>query len=177
MRQIVSIGRLCTCLIACEVLCNDVQGEERATLALASQGASPKLTLQRSDMIMYSAKVIPGNDKKVRKMFNRLSVIGSKLANNPDDGLHTSGHAKQGELSELLKIVKPQHFLPVHGEAEFLYRHAEMAKSLGCRNTEVIRNGQMLGVGELRNREHVSSGSLAESSSRGKNIGMEVRLS
>jgi hypothetical protein len=59
----------------------------------------------------------------------------------------------------VLKLVKPQHFLPVHGEATFLYAHAELAQTLGCMNTTVIRNGQMLGVGELRNRNHVSSGS------------------
>lgn len=64
----------------------------------------------------------------------------------------------------MLKLVKPQHFLPVHGEATFLYAHAELAQTLGCMNTTVIRNGQMLGVGELRSRNHVSSGSTVSAS-------------
>lgn len=61
----------------------------------------------------------------------------------------------------MLQLVKPRHFLPVHGEASFLYAHAELAQDLGCRNTTVIRNGQMLGVGDIRSREHVSMGTAA----------------
>lgn len=72
-----------------------------------------------------------------------------------------SGHAHQSELREVLQLVKPRHFLPVHGEAAFLYAHAELAQDLGCRNTTVIRNGQMLGVGDIRSREHVSMGTAA----------------
>lgn len=72
-----------------------------------------------------------------------------------------SGHAHQAELQEVLQLVKPRHFLPVHGEAAFLYAHAELAQDLGCRNTTVIRNGQMLGVNDIRSREHVSMGTAA----------------
>jgi mRNA degradation ribonuclease J1/J2 len=63
----------------------------------------------------------------------------------------------------VLKLVKPRHFLPVHGEAAFLYAHAELAQNLGCRNTSVIRNGMMLGVSDIRNNEHVSMGTAAVS--------------
>ena len=58
-------------------------------------------------------------------------------------------------------MVKPKHFLPVHGEAAFLYAHAELAQDLGCRNTSVIRNGEMLGVSDIRNNQHVSMGTAA----------------
>lgn len=61
----------------------------------------------------------------------------------------------------MLELVKPRHFLPVHGEAAFLYAHAELAQGLGCRNTTVIRNGQMLAVHDIRSREHVSMGTAA----------------
>lgn len=59
----------------------------------------------------------------------------------------------------MLKLVKPEHFLPVHGEYAFLCAHAELAIDLGFRNTSVIRNGQMLGVTPLRNARTLSSGS------------------
>lgn len=72
-----------------------------------------------------------------------------------------SGHAYQSELQEILKTVKPKHFLPVHGEAAFLYAHAELAQDLGCRNTSVIRNGELLGVSDIRNKQHVSMGTAA----------------
>lgn len=76
-------------------------------------------------------------------------------------GLCCSGHAYQSELEEILQTVKPKHFLPVHGESAFLYAHAELAQDLGCRNTSVIRNGEMLGVSDIRNKEHVSMGTAA----------------
>jgi mRNA degradation ribonuclease J1/J2 len=66
-----------------------LQGEDRAQLNLASMEASTKLKLQKSDMILYSAKVIPGNDKRVMKMFNRISSFGARVEANRADGLHT----------------------------------------------------------------------------------------
>lgn len=66
-----------------------LQGEDRAQLNLASMEASTKIKLNKSDMILYSAKVIPGNDKRVMKMFNRISNLGPKVSANRADGLHT----------------------------------------------------------------------------------------
>ena len=70
---------------------------------------------------------------------------------------------RREELAEVLKLVKPQHFLPVHGEYAFLCAHAELAIELGFRNTSVIRNGQMLGVTPKRNAKTLSSGSATVS--------------
>ena len=61
------------------------------------------------------------------------------------------------ELEEVMKLVKPQHFLPVHGEYAFLTAHAQLAQDVGIRNTSVIRNGQMLGVHHRRNGNVVST--------------------
>lgn len=137
------------------------QAEPRAALALASRRASHLLKLRTSDLLLYSAKVIPGNDTKVMQMMNRIAELGPEIAMGRDEGLHTSGHAYRGELEELLRFVKPQHFLPVHGEYAFLCAHAQLARENGVKNTSVIRNGQMLGVYERRNKNTVSSGSMA----------------
>eukprot|EP01023_Acetabularia_acetabulum_P007819 TRINITY_DN13410_c0_g1_i7.p1 TRINITY_DN13410_c0_g1~~TRINITY_DN13410_c0_g1_i7.p1 ORF type:complete len:474 (-),score=78.99 TRINITY_DN13410_c0_g1_i7:289-1710(-) len=133
------------------------QGEERAALQLASIDQSPKLKFQDKDLILYSAKVIPGNDTKVMQMMNRISQRGPKIAMGRGELLHSSGHAYREELSEVLKLVKPQHFLPVHGEYAFLTAHAELAQDLGIKHVEVIRNGEMLGVEQKRNNDQFSS--------------------
>lgn len=65
-----------------------MQGEDRAVLNMASMEASTKLKLQPDDLLVYSAKVIPGNDKRCMKMFNRISAMGLRIANNRADGLH-----------------------------------------------------------------------------------------
>ncbi|XP_058102274.1 ribonuclease J-like [Magnolia sinica] len=134
------------------------QAEPRAALNLASFGSSHSLKLGKDDMILYSAKVIPGNENRVMKMLNRITELGPTIVMGKNEGLHTSGHAYRGELEEVLNIVKPQHFLPIHGELLFLKEHELLGKSTGIHHTTVIKNGEMLGVSHLRNRRVLSNG-------------------
>ncbi|MQL78774.1 hypothetical protein Taro_011208 [Colocasia esculenta] len=137
------------------------QAEPRAALNLASFGSSHSLKLNKDDIILYSAKVIPGNETRVMKMLNRISDIGSNLIMGKNAGLHASGHAYYSELEEVLRMVKPQHFLPIHGELLFLKEHELLGKSTGIKHTTVIRNGEMLGVSHLRNRRVLSNGFMS----------------
>lgn len=140
------------------------QAEPRAALNLAAFGASPFLKIQPEDLILYSAKVIPGNEARVMKMMNSLAGFGCEIAMGRGENLHTSGHAYQEEQKEVLKMVNPQNFLPVHGEYAFLQAHAAMAEDeCGIKNTNVIRNGQMIGFGAKRNAKQVGElGSLSK---------------
>lgn len=137
------------------------QAEPRAALNLASYGGSHSLKLAKEDVILYSAKVIPGNESRVMKMLNRISEIGSTIVMGRNEGLHTSGHGYRGELEEVLKLVKPQHFLPIHGELLFLKEHELLGRSTGIRHSTVIKNGEMLGVSHLRNRRVLSNGFIS----------------
>ncbi|CAK9236232.1 unnamed protein product [Sphagnum tenellum] len=134
------------------------QAEPRAALNLASLGTSRLLKLQKEDVVLYSAKMIPGNETRVVKMMNRIAELGPTITMGRGDNLHTSGHAYRGELEEVLRLVKPQHFLPVHGEFAFLKEHELLGKASGIRHTAVIKNGEMLGVAPLRNGRVLSSG-------------------
>lgn len=134
------------------------QAEPRAALNLASMGSSRLLKLHKDDVILYSAKMIPGNETRVMKMMNRIAELGPNLVMGRGENLHTSGHAYRGELEEVLRLVKPQHFLPVHGEFAFLKEHELLGKAQGIRHTTVIKNGEMLGVAPLRNGRVLSSG-------------------
>ncbi|WCJ36241.1 Ribonuclease J [Euphorbia peplus] len=137
------------------------QAEPRAALNLASYGTSHSFKLNKEDIILYSAKVIPGNETRVMKMMNRISEIGSSIIMGKNEMLHTSGHGYRGELEEVLRIVKPQHFLPIHGELLFLKEHELLGKSTGIQHTTVIKNGEMLGVSHLRNRRVLSNGFIS----------------
>merc|ERR1711977_750472 len=119
-------------------------------------GASPILNIQQEDLILYSAKVIPGNESRVMRMMNSLAGFGCDIALGGEENLHTSGHAYQEEQKEVLKMVNPQNFLPVHGEYAFLQAHANLAETeCGVKNTNVIRNGQMIGFREKRSKSQV----------------------
>ena len=136
------------------------QAEPRAALSLAAFGASPILNIQQEALILYSAKVIPGNESRVMRMMNSLAGFGCDIALGGEENLHTSGHAYQEEQKEVLRMVNPQNFLPVHGEYAFLQAHAQMAKEeCGIRNTSVIRNGQMIGFGAKRSARQVGDAS------------------
>ncbi|KAK3275860.1 hypothetical protein CYMTET_16025 [Cymbomonas tetramitiformis] len=135
------------------------QAEPMAMLNMASKGASRLLELTDTDTLLYSAKTIPGNEKRVMRMINKVSSLGTEIVMGNQTGLHTSGHAHRGELEEILQLVRPQHFLPVHGEYAFLIAHEQLAKETGIVHTDVIRNGGMIAVGDRRSRNEISSGS------------------
>ena len=137
------------------------QAEPRAQLSQAAFGGSRLITLQEDDLVLYSAKMIPGNEKRVMRMMNAIAERGPEIAMRREDGLHSSGHAYRDELEEVLKMLHPEHFLPVHGEYAFLKEHEALARSCGVSHTTVIGNGQMLGVTPLRNgRAHGTMGNL-----------------
>ena len=82
-----------------------LQAEPRAALNLASQSLSENLVIRPDDMILFSAKAIPGNEKRVQKMLNSLSNLGALIVNGRNDGLHASGHAYSGEQEEVFIII------------------------------------------------------------------------
>lgn len=137
------------------------QGEDRAQLALASRGSSRLLTLQPTDLLLYSAKMIPGNEKRVMRMMNEIAKKGPQIAMGRDDLLHSSGHGYKDELDEVIKLLKPEHFLPVHGEYAFLKAHEQLARQSGVMHTTVIGNGEMLGVTPLaKKKQHGTLGNF-----------------
>ncbi|CAI7898123.1 unnamed protein product, partial [Closterium sp. NIES-54] len=111
------------------------QGEPRAALNLASYGTSKMLQLNADDTVLYSAKMIPGNETRVVKMMNRIALQGPRILQGRQHGLHTSGHAYSEEQQEVIRLVKPQHFLPVHGEYAFMKEHELLAQRQGIRHT------------------------------------------
>ncbi len=128
------------------------QAEPRAMLSRAAYNGAKNLKLTEGDLLIYSAKMIPGNEKRVMKMLNAIAQRGPELAVGRGEVLHSSGHAHRDELTEVLQLVRPQHFLPVHGEYAFLKMHEALGRAAGVRHTAVIQNGQMLGCGALRSR-------------------------
>ncbi|KAG6518989.1 hypothetical protein ZIOFF_022476 [Zingiber officinale] len=114
------------------------KAEPRAALNLSSFGGSYSIKLGKDDLVLSSAKVIAGNETRV-KMLNLITELGPTTMIGKNAGLHTSGHAYREELEEVLKIVKPQH-LPIHGELLFLKEHELLGKSTGIWHTTAVKN-------------------------------------
>jgi len=133
-------------------LCTGSQGEARAALSRIAADQHPQVTLSRGDLVIFSARTIPGNEKEVGRVMNGLIDQGIEVITDRTHLVHVSGHPRRAELAELIGWVKPKILIPVHGEALHLSEHAKLARSLGvpevvqCRNGDLVRLAPSAGV-------------------------------
>lgn len=109
------------------VLIAGSQGEARSALTRTSIGEHGQITVNSTDLVIYSSKMIPGNEKDIQRVINNLVRCGATVYHEGNSNVHISGHAMQEELEEILRLTRPQFFIPVHGEYRFLARHAQLA--------------------------------------------------
>jgi ribonuclease J len=126
------------------LLCTGSQGENRAALARIAAGDHRNIALAQGDMVIFSSRTIPGNEKEVGAVLNNLADKDVEIVTDKDALVHVSGHPRRGELEQLYKLVQPKVVLPVHGEPLHLAAHAAFAKEQGV--PEVIRgkNGDII---------------------------------
>ena len=126
------------------LLCTGSQGEPRAAIARISNDSHPAISLDRGDRMIFSSWAIPGNEREVNAIQNRLIDMGVEVITNKDELVHVTGHPRRDELRELYDWVKPDVLVPVHGEAAHLAAHARLAKEEGIKNVLEMRNGDMV---------------------------------
>ena len=162
------------------------QGEPMSALSRMASSEHRKVNIVEGDTIIISATPIPGNEKLVSKVINQLFKKGAEVIYGSQENIHVSGHACQEELKLMQTLVRPKHFIPVHGEYRHLKQHGELAIKLGLDPKNVVipdvgdvievtrsgikKNGSVisgqifvdgLGVGDvgnivLRDRKHLS---------------------
>ena len=121
------------------------QGEKTASLFKISQGDHPKIKLRPTDTLIYSARQIPGNERRVTAIINGFYRQGASLVDRPELTFHSSGHGNQRELELLIDLIAPQIFVPIHGDHRRLALHEQLAKRVGDRmTTEIIDEGQCI---------------------------------
>jgi len=130
------------------VICTGAQGEERAVLMRIAAKNHPHIKLKRGDGIIFSSSVIPGNERTVQILKDNLLRQGAKVFHYKMMDIHAGGHAQQDELKELIKIMQPRFFMPIHGQYSMLSLHGEIAKECGMdeRNIAIIENGDAIRV-------------------------------
>ncbi|MDP3763275.1 MAG: ribonuclease J [bacterium] len=130
------------------MIATGAQGEEFAALMRMSNSTHKFIKLNRTDTIILSSSIIPGNDRAVAKLKDNLYRHDSRIITYLDTDVHTSGHGKRGELEWIHKQVKYKFFMPVHGHHYMLKQHAELARTLGCpaENIIVPDNGSIIEI-------------------------------
>ncbi len=128
------------------IMCTGSQGEPSSIVGRLSAGTNRQFDLKEGDTVVLSSHPIPGNEETISKTINRLLRRGAKVIHDGIAPIHVSGHAAQEEQKLLINIVRPKHFMPIHGELRQLMRHAELAQQLGIdpENTIVAENGQIV---------------------------------
>ena len=137
------------------------QGEPRAALGRIA-GGTHDLKLSDGDTVIFSSRIIPGNEVAIGRIMNLLSELGVRIVTERQAHVHVSGHPGRPELIEMYNWVRPQIVVPVHGEARHLAEHARLALSHGIRHAVVQENGDVirLAPGEPEKLDEVRVGRL-----------------
>jgi ribonuclease J len=127
-------------------LCTGAQGEGSAVLMRIANHEHQFIRLKKSDTVVFSSSVIPGNERTVQFLKDELYRQGARVFHYKMMDIHAGGHAQREELKEMIKIMKPKFFLPIHGQYSMLLNHGEIAKEAGVpeKNVIVVENGKII---------------------------------
>ncbi|HJU28982.1 MAG TPA: ribonuclease J, partial [Candidatus Binataceae bacterium] len=125
-------------------LCTGSQGEGRAALARIAAGDHPTVSLGPGDTVIFSSRIIPGNDIAIFELQNKLAALGVEVLTERDHFVHVSGHPARDELAQMYRWVRPRIAVPVHGDLRHMSEHARLARSLQVPQAIVLQNGHML---------------------------------
>jgi ribonuclease J len=122
------------------------QGEPLSALAKLSNGTHPRIQIGPEDVVVLSSRFIPGNERTINTLVNRLYKLGAEVFYDAVAPVHVSGHASRDELAEMLLLTRPKYFVPIHGEFRHLARHLALAIEAGIpeRNCFLLEDGDTL---------------------------------
>ena len=145
------------------VLCTGSQGEPRSALWRIANDENPNLEIEAGDAVIFSSRVIPGNETAIFKLHNHLVRKGVDVITSDDRSVHTSGHPGREELTRMYDWVRPRIAIPVHGEARHLAAHARLARDCQVAEQIIGGNGALirLAPGPAGIVDHVRAGRLA----------------
>ena len=146
------------------IVCTGSQGEPMSALTRMANGENPAITVGENDTIIISASTIPGNERGIYTVINKLYHLGADVVYESLEKVHVSGHACQEEHKIMHSLLKPKFFVPVHGEYRHLKMHARLAESLGMNEYNIfladIGNCLEVTSKAIRKLPDVPSGSL-----------------
>ena len=146
------------------IIATGTQGEPESALTRMSQDDFKKIVIGENDTVILSASPIPGNERSIYKVINNLCKKGAKVIYESLYEVHSSGHACQEELKMMMALLKPEYFIPVHGEYRHLKKHAELAETMGIPRENILipELGYCVEVGDrgLKRLDNVKSGAV-----------------
>lgn len=146
------------------VLCTGSQGEPMAALSRLANASNRQMEIGAGDTVLLAANPIPGNERNVSRIVDNLYLLGAKVIYGSRSELHVSGHGSQEELKLMLTLMKPEYFIPIHGEYRMLHHHRLLAEAVGVKGDHIflLKNGELVesAGGVVRQSGRVSSGQI-----------------
>ncbi len=129
-------------------MCTGAQGEGSAVLMRITQKEHPFLRFKKGDSVILSSSVVPGNERTVQNLKDNILRQGVKIFHYKMMDIHAGGHAQQDELMQMIKIMRPRFFLPIHGQYSMLVAHSEIAREAGIpeKNIVIAENGEIINL-------------------------------
>jgi len=125
------------------IMTTGTQGEPASALSRMAIGEHKQVSIERGDVVIISARTIPGNERAVAHVIDNLYRRGAEVVHHEQPDIHVSGHACQEELKLMLNVTRPKFFIPMHGTLRHLIHHARLAQEVGVPHGIVITNGQV----------------------------------
>ncbi len=127
-------------------LCTGSQGEPMGAMMRISNYIHPDVYIEKGDAVIFSSKIIPGNEKKLYKLHNQLVKEGIEVISEETEFVHVSGHPNREDLKDMYNWVKPRCLIPVHGEHRHMIEHVKFAKEMQIKNTVLVENGDIVKI-------------------------------
>ena len=127
-------------------LCTGSQGEPMAALMRISSNTHPDVFIEKDDTVIFSSKIIPGNEKKLYKLQNQLVKDGIEVISEESEFVHVSGHPNRDDLREMYDWVKPKCVIPVHGEHRHMIEHVKFAHEMKVPHAIQVENGDIIKI-------------------------------
>jgi ribonuclease J len=128
------------------MVCTGSQGEARSALARIASGQHPRVKLSPGDTVIFSSRMIPGNEQSITDLQEKLLEQGIIVISDEHEFTHVSGHPAQGDLKDMYRWVRPQILVPVHGEAAHLREQASFGQSCGIPQNIIPSNGDIISL-------------------------------
>ena len=127
-------------------LCTGSQGEPMGAMTRISNYTHPDVHIEKDDTVIFSSKIIPGNEKKLSKLHNNLVLEGVEVINEENEFVHVSGHPNREDLKDMYKWIKPKSVIPVHGEHRHILEHLAFAKEMKVPYPIKVKNGDIIKI-------------------------------
>jgi ribonuclease J len=134
------------------IITTGAQGEPNAALMRIANREHKIIKLHKNDSVILSSSVIPGNERSVQMVKDRILRQGARIFHYGMMDIHAGGHAQRDELRKMIRIMKPEFLMPIHGQVSMLYAHAELAVEEGIKDENIIvaENGQVISASKTK---------------------------